>query len=173
MSDIKGKHIISLIESRPLTDMSETDLATVRAHSGVCSSCKRAFEAAQISVLLLKEGSPETFAPPPFFHTRVLTALRERQAASEPWAWSRIWKATGALAASMVATVAALVVLTFALPGTQTNTGSVQLSSANSAYSAEEVILNGGDLNANQLDAQTSDGQVLTTLYETDDVTEK
>jgi hypothetical protein len=173
MSEIERNHILGLIESQPLADMSETDLATVRAHSDICSSCKRAFEAAQISALLLKEGSPETFEPPPFFQTRVLAALRERQTASEPWAWSRIWKATGALASSMIATVAALAVLTFVIPGTQTNTGSVQLTSANSAYSEEEAILNEGELNANQLDIQTSDGQVLNALYETDGDTGK
>jgi hypothetical protein len=168
----KTDHIISLIESRPLTEMSETDVARVRAHSDVCPACQQGFAAAQISLLLLKEGAPEVFEPQPFFQTRVLATLRERQAASEPWAWSRIWKATGALASSMVATVAALAVLTFVLPGNSTSTVSVQGPST-SAYSAEEVILNESDLNANALDAGASDGQVLNALYETDDDTEK
>ena len=56
--------------------------------------------------------------------------------------------------------------LSFALPGTQTGTVSLP---ANNGYAAEEVILNAGDLSANELDAQTSDGQVLTALYETED----
>ena len=173
MSETNSKHIISLIENQPLTNLTEADLADVRAHNEVCSSCKRAFTAAQISMLLLREGAPEMFAPPPFFQTRVLAALRERQAANEPWAWAKLWKATGALASSMAATVAMLAVLTFVLPGTQTGSDSAQLNSASGAYSAEEVILNVNDPNANAMDAQPSDGQVLNTLYEAADNTEK
>jgi len=167
---MKNEHIIRLIESKPLAGMNEDELATVRAHAVVCSSCNRAFEAAQISALLLKERAGETFAPPPFFQARVLAALRERQAASEQWSWSRIWRATGALASSMVATVATIAVLTFVIPGTQTNS---ELSSVSNAYSAEDVILNAGDLpdnqpSDNQIDQQVSDGQVLATLDEAD-----
>lgn len=173
MSEVKKDHIISVIESRSLTEMSEAELAKVQAHSNVCSSCKRALEAAQISALLLKEGSPESFEPPPFFHSKVLAALRERQAESQNWAWSRLWKATGALASSMVATVATLAILTLVIPGTQTSTDSLQLSSANSGYSAEEVILNEGESSANQSNIQTPDGQVLTALYDADDDTER
>jgi hypothetical protein len=172
MSKTNNEHVISLIESGPLDELSETDLAKVRAHCEICSACKQAFEASHISMLLLKEGSPEIFEPSPFFQTRVLAAWRERQATSEPWAWSRLWKATGALASSMVATVAALAVLTFVLPGNQISTVSLQ-PAANSEYSAEEIILNEGDLNANALDAGASDGQVLNALYEMDDDTEK
>lgn len=165
---MKNEHIIRLIESRPLSNMNEDELAAMRAHAGVCSTCNRAFEAAQISALLLKARAAETFEPPPFFHTRVLAALRDRQAANEQWSWSRMWRATGALASSMVATVATIAVLTFVIPGTQTNS---ELSSVSNAYSAEEVILNAGDLpdsqsSDNQIDQQVSDGQVLATLDE-------
>lgn len=163
---MKNEHIIRLIESKPLSNMNEDELAMVRVHADVCSSCNRAFAAAQISALLLKERAAETFEPPPFFHTRVLAALRERQAANEQWSWRRMWRATGALASSMVATVATIAVLTFAIPGTQTNS---ELSSVNNAYSAEDVILNASDLPDNQVD-QVSDGQVLATLDEVDEV---
>jgi predicted anti-sigma-YlaC factor YlaD len=169
MSNTKGNHIINLIENQPLTELSETELATVRDHSNECSACRQAFEAAQISMLLLKEGSPTVFEPSPFFQTRVMAAVRERQAGSPAWSWSRIWNATGALASSMVASVAMLVVLTFVIPGTQTTTGSLQSSSPNDGYSAEEVILSDSDLNASHLDTQTSDGQVLNALYDDDD----
>jgi hypothetical protein len=68
-----------------------------------------------------------------------------------------MWRAAGALASSMVATVAALAVLTFAIPSQVTTV--TPETTALSAYSAEEVILDG------ESDDQASDGQVLTTLY--------
>jgi hypothetical protein len=155
---MKDKHIINLLESAPLAELSETDLSEIRAHAAECAGCLQAFEATQIAALLLKERANETFEPSPFFHTRVMATLRERQATSEQWAWSRMWRSAGALASSMVATVAALAVLTFVIPGQITTVTSE--ATALNAYSPEEVILNHGE--AEDL---VSDGQVLTTLY--------
>ena len=155
---MKDKHIINLLESGPLAELSESDLSEVRAHADECAGCRQAFDAAQIAALLLKERAAETFEPSPFFHTRVMASLRERQAANEQWAWSRMWRSAGALASSMVATVAALAVLTFVIPG-QVTTVTPETTALN-AYSAEEVILNHGES-----DDQVSDSQVLTTLY--------
>lgn len=158
---MKDKHIINLLESAPLAELSKSDLAEVRAHVAECAGCHQAFEAAQIAALMLKERSAETFEPSPFFHTRVMATLRERQTTNE-WAWSRMWRAAGALASSMAATVAALAVLTFVIPSP--NTTVTPETTALSAYSAEELILNYGDS-----DDQVSDGQVLTTLYEAEE----
>jgi anti-sigma-K factor RskA len=157
---MKDKHIINLLESAPLAELSESDLSEVRAHADECAGCLQAFEAAQIAALLLKERAAETFEPSPFFHTRVMASLRERQAANEQWAWSRMWRSAGALASSMVATVAALAVLTFVIPGQVTTVTPETFN----AYSAEEVILNHGES-----DDQVSDSQVLTTLYGAED----
>ena len=159
---MKDKHIINLLESAPLAKLSESDLSEVRAHAGECAGCRQAFEAAQIAALLLKERGDETFEPSPFFHTRVMAALREQQTTSEQWAWSRMWRAAGALASSMVATVAALAVLTFVIPGQVTKV--MPETTALSAYSAEEVILNRGES-----DDQISDSQMLTALYAEED----
>ena len=159
---MKDKHIINILESAPLAMLSESDLSEVRAHTDECAGCRQAFEAAQIATLLVKERSAETFEPSPFFHTRVMATLRERQTTNEQWAWSRMWRAAGALASSMVATVAALAVLTFVIPSQVTTV--TPETSALSAYSAEEVILNHGEF-----DDQISDGQVLTTLYEAEE----
>lgn len=157
---MKDKHIINLIEGTAFGSLSESDLITIRAHAADCSPCQRAFEAAQVSALMLKERVAEAFEPSPFFHTRVLATLRERQTANETWAWSRIWRETGALASSMVATVAALAVLTFVVPDTQLTDAFVETTSARNAYSAEEVILNPGEPD------EASDGYVLGTLYD-------
>jgi hypothetical protein len=158
---MKDKHIINLLESGPLAELSESDLSEVRVHASECAGCHQAFAAAQVAAILLKERAAESFEPSPFFHTRVMATLRERKIANDPWAWSRLWRSAGALASSMAATVAALAVLSFVVPSQTTVTPE---TSALSAYSAEEVILNRAES-----DDQVSDGQVLRTLYETEE----
>lgn len=150
------EHIISLLDERPLAELSESELHTVRGHIAACADCRREYDAAQISALLLKERAAETVEPSSFFHTRVLATLRERQAGNQTWAWGRLWRAAGALASSMVVTVAALGVLTFVAPGNP----EIQDIASNS-YSAEEVILNQGEM----ADEHASDSQVLNSLY--------
>jgi anti-sigma-K factor RskA len=167
---MKDEHIINLIESAPLASLTEHDLEAIRVHADHCAGCLRAFQAAQVAAHLLKERAAAEFEPSPFFHTRVMATLRERQTANESWAnsWAlgRLWRAAGALASTMVATVAALAVLTFVIPGSQVASGP-QLSSLSNSYSAEEVLL---DQNP-QLDEQLSDGQLLTTIYSGDEET--
>lgn len=163
---MRDEHIISLIENAPLASLSENDLTAIRAHADHCSDCLRAFEAAQISALLLKERAAAAFEPSPFFHTRVMATLRERQAkeswANNSWALGQMWRAAGALASTMVATVAALAVLTFVIPGSQVTSGPQQVSSLSNNYSAEEVLLNQSE----QPDEPLSDAQVLNTIYD-------
>lgn len=162
---MRDEHIMSIIENAPLSDLSESELANIRAHTEQCAECRRAFEAAQISTLLLRERVAETVEPSPFFQTRVLAALRERQAAGETNALRRLWNATGALVSSMAATVAALAILTVFAPGSQPTPGTQEIASAYNSYSAEEVLFDQSDLPAEQM----SYGQVLSTLYESDD----
>jgi anti-sigma-K factor RskA len=160
---MKNEHIINLIESTSLVSISESDLTEIRAHNAGCADCRRAFEAAQISALLLRQRAAETIEPSAFFHTRVLASLRERQTATDSWAWTRVWRAAGALASSMVATVAALAVLTFIVPENQVSSGEV--SALPASYTAEEVILNQSESPEQTSDDQVSDGQLLTSIY--------
>ncbi|HSS18741.1 MAG TPA: hypothetical protein VLL54_01455 [Pyrinomonadaceae bacterium] len=159
---MKNQHIINLIEDSSTGSLTEANLKAIQAHVGECSDCRLAFQAAQVSHALIKEHAAAEFAPPPFFHTRVLASLRERQAADESWSFARLWRAAGVLASSMVATFAVLAVLTFAVPETQ------QVSSLNNVYSAEEVILN----QSSQPDDE-SDVQLLTTIYGGEDESSK
>src|SRR5258705_13942569 len=156
-------HIINLIESAPLASLSSSDLTAIRRHTDDCVNCRQAFEAAQISMLLLRERAAETFEPSPFFHTRVLATLRERQTAGGQWAWSRVWGAAGALASSLVLTVAALAALTF-IPGNQATSGPQETTVLNS-YSLEDVLLDRGE----SLSVQVSEAKVLITLSGDDD----
>lgn len=155
---MKDKHIVSLLDNKPLTDLGETEMSVIRDHTIVCADCRRAFEAAQVSVLLIKERAAETFEPSPFFHTRVLARLRERQAETV-WAWQRMWRAAGALASSMAVTVVALGVLSIALPEPQTPVG-VETTTALNTYSAEELLLDEDEA----ADAQVTDSFIFT-LY--------
>jgi anti-sigma-K factor RskA len=161
---MRDEHIISLLENAPFASLSENDLQAIRVHTDRCLDCLRAFQAMQISALLLKERAAEEFEPAPFFHTRVMATLRERQADSSwanSWALGRMWRAAGALASTMAATVAALAVLTFVIPANQITSGP-QLSSLSKSYSAEEILLNQGE----QQDETLSDAQVLNSLYD-------
>src|SRR6266403_5244055 len=135
-----NEHVIGMLESKRFGGLDENDRAQIHAHAQACDSCRRAYEAAQVSAALLQERAAENFEPPPFFQTRVLAALRERQSANETWAWSRLWRTAGGLASSMVATVATLAILTFVFPGTQTAESQNPAPFAN-AYSAETVVL--------------------------------
>lgn len=155
---MRNEHIVSLIENTPLASLSEDDLSAIRAHTERCSGCLRAFQAAQVSGLLLKQRVSVEFEPSPFFHTRMLAILRERQAANESWAFGRMWRAAGALASSMAAAVALLAVFTFVVP--ERRIASQQVSSIPNGYSAEEVILD-----QTPQAEEVSEGQLLTTIY--------
>lgn len=159
---MRDNHIIDLIDETSFENLSDTDLKTIRSHVAECESCESAFAAARVASLMLKERTAEAFEPSPFFQTRVLAYLRESQTANENWGWSRIWRAAGALASSMVATVAALAVLTFVIPEAPYSSELGESASARNIYSAEEVILNPSELT----EEQVSDGYVLSTLYD-------
>ena len=156
---MKDQHIISLIENTSFGSISDSDLEKIKAHTAECDSCERAFAAAGVASVMLRERAAQTFEPSPFFQTRVMAHLRERQTASETWSWNRIWRAAGALASSMVATVVALMILTFVIPDAAT--GELVDASARNGYSVEEVILNPGES-----PDEVSDGHILTTLYD-------
>ena len=112
-------HIKKTLDETPLAKLGRTELAALREHAGACEECGRALAAAEASSLMLRTRAAESFEPSPFFQTRVLAALRERQAAEEGWTLARLWKSAGLLVSSMAATTAALVVLTLAAPQEQ------------------------------------------------------
>lgn len=159
---MRDEHIKRMLDEAPLSSLSRGELESVRAHAELCAECGRAFEAARAASLMLKERAAETFEPSPFFQTRVLAQLRERRAAEEGWTFARLWKSAGLLVSSMAATVATLAVLTFAAPQQEVNARQLP---ASGQYTAESVILDESDT----ADEQMTDGQVYTTLYESDE----
>jgi predicted anti-sigma-YlaC factor YlaD len=158
---MKDKHIIDILEQAPFADLSKSDLVAIETHANDCEKCRVAYEAAQVAAALLQQHAAKTFAPPPFFETRVLAVLRERKTINDSWGLGHLWRATGALVSSMAATVAILAGLSFVVPGGDTSNDVV---SAVNTYSAESVMF--GESTS---DDQVSDAQVLTTLYDTDE----
>jgi hypothetical protein len=98
--------------------------------------------------------------PSPFFHTRVMAAVREQQAVENVPAMLRLWGSAKALVSSMAVATAALAVLSFALPASPATSAVDQTASA---YSAESVLL--GQTN----DDQMSYEQVMSTIYDDDE----
>lgn len=156
---MRDEHIKQLLDEAPLASLGKAELASVRAHAESCEECRRAFEAARASSLMLQARTQEVFEPSPFFQTRVLAALRERRAAEEErWTFARLWRSAGLLVSSMAATTAALAVFTFVAPSETTVAQEVA-----GTYSAESVIFDEG------AEEQMTYEQVLTSLYGTED----
>ena len=84
---MKDKHIIDILENAPLADLTESESTLIRTHVEGCATCHRAYQAAQLSALLIKERTTEAIDPSPFFHTRVMAAWREQQAVERAPAW--------------------------------------------------------------------------------------
>ena len=160
---MRNNHITEILDSKPFASLSETDLATMRSHVASCGSCSRAYDAAQISALLIKERADEavrnSLNANPFFQTRVMAAWREGRETNVS-ALRRLWNSTGALVTTMAATTAALAVLAFVAPSSETIN---QPTAALAPYSAESVVLGQSDYE------QVTDDQVLSTIYSDDD----
>ena len=154
---MKEKHIIDILDNSSLGSLTESEVLEIRAHAESCPPCRRAYEAAQLSTLLIKERAAETIEPSPFFQTRVLAALREQQ--TNVPVLSRLWKSAGGLVSAMTLTTAALAAFSFLAPGAGTGT-SQETVAALSPYSAEAVVFN-----QDQSDDQITDEQVLSTIY--------
>ncbi|HEV2704330.1 MAG TPA: hypothetical protein VGV59_00310 [Pyrinomonadaceae bacterium] len=156
---MRDEHIIDILESAPFAALSAAEMERIREHTRACADCERAYEAARLASVLIGERAAATFEPPPFFQTRVMAAWRERQAASQQWTFSRVWKATGALVASMAASVVLLASVTFFAPA---NTLQTDTAFVSYPYSTDEAII-AQDL---QFEDEMTYGDVLTTIYE-------
>ena len=157
-------HITNILDNSSLENLPERDLLVIRAHVETCAECDRAFAAAQIAALLVKECADEASENSgnmnPFFQTRVLAAWREQQAMMSVSAFRRLWSTTGALFASMAATTAALAALTLFVPSSEPAS---QQTAALVPYSAETVVLD------QDQDSQLTDDQTLSAIYADDD----
>src|SRR5690242_13666879 len=156
---MKDKHITEILDKASIAALSESELNEVRAHVLECISCRDAYEAARLSVVVLKSRAQVVIEPSPFFQTRVLAAWREQQAVESVPAMLRLWRSARAIVSSMAVTTAALAALTFMLPAQAPLT----TDQTASALSAESVIM------GQSSDDQVTYDQVLSTIYQDDD----
>lgn len=155
---MNDKHIIEVIDNVALASLSQTQLEEVKGHTSDCGTCRTAFEAAQLSAVVLKQRAQVKIEPSPFFHTKVLAALRERQTVESVPAFFRLWKSASALVSSMALATMALAVLTFVYPDPATAV-TEQVASVDAA---EAVIFD-------QFEEQLTYEQVLATIYNEED----
>ena len=155
---MKDRHIIEVIDSVALASLSPIELDEVKVHTRGCASCRTALEAAQLSALVMRERAQVKIEPSPFFHTKVLAALREQQTVDTQPAFMRLWKSASALVSSMAVATILLGAMTFVFPepATALNEQTASLDAA------ESVIFDQGD-------EQLTYEQVLATIYDGED----
>ena len=154
---MKNDHITDLLESAPFSSLSKSELSAAREHIVGCADCQRAYEAALVAESLLKERAASTLEPSPFFQTRVMAALRERQMLSGVSPLRRMWRAAGLLVSSMVALVVLLAALTYF---EQPQLGVTEQASAFNFDFLEQV-----SFTQDAPDEDLTYAQVLTALY--------
>lgn len=159
---MESKHIIDILEDVPFTAISKDNLSTIRLHIVSCGSCRDAYEGAQLASTMMRQRAAQVIEPTPFFQTRVMAALRERQANESAPVLVRLWRSAGVLVSSLALTTAALAVFSFVSTSSQSYSVG-QETAVLSNYSAEGVIL-GQDQN----DDQITYDQVLNTIYDDD-----
>jgi anti-sigma factor RsiW len=135
---MKNEHILDILDEKAFADLNAAELRAIESHAAACDSCANAFAAARISSVLLRAEAVEEFAPTPFFQTRVMANLRERQAKMNPFsALAKLWQASAAMVVLMMAVVIGLIALTAFAPST------VSAGASNfDAYSTDMVIMN-------------------------------
>ena len=153
-------HIIKLLESRSPASFTPAEIEAIRAHTALCVDCKRAYEAAQASWLLLQERASAVIPPTPFFENKVLAAIREQSLVSNRFEFLKLWQVARPLVISMGVLTLLLLAFTFL-----TDRSFVETEAPNVAALSEnspEWVLVGQDEN----DDQVSSSQALTLIYE-------
>lgn len=164
---MKNEHILDILDEKAFTDFEEAELSFIKAHAAQCADCFQAFEAARISSVLMKTHAAESFEPSPFFQTRVMANLREKQAKINPFAAiGRLWKASASLVVMMMTMVVALIALTIFAPKLNTVSGA-QVSSFDN-YSTDMVIMN-----ERLPGREPTNEQVFQIIYNSDNVSRK
>ncbi|HYP29641.1 MAG TPA: hypothetical protein VE262_23210 [Blastocatellia bacterium] len=159
---MRDNHIIRMLEERAIDGLSEGEVITIEAHSADCSACLRAYEAARLAAEMLRARASETAEPTPFFKTRVMASIREKQLSPELPALLRMWKAAGSLVSMMAVLVVVLIGLT--VYSSSSGTQADELLAGQNIYSPEFVVLEPG-----ALDDGLAYDQVLSTMYDLGD----
>jgi len=161
---MRDEHILDILDAKSFGELTVDEKKVIDFHAAQCAGCRKSFEAARLSALLLKSGAENSFVPPAFFQTRVLANLREKQLKISPlFAFARIWRASGTLVVMMLTTVAVLIALTVFAP----NYGKV--SGASLSDSDADVVILDGKMPVKE----PSNEQVFQIVYGDDSTAEK
>ena len=159
---MRDQHITSLLEEEPLNRLSDDERAMIEAHVADCDDCLPSYRAARLAEGLIAARAAETQTVSPFFKTRVMAAMRERQLSPEPAAWVRIWRAAGSLLVMMTMLVIVLVGVSVFNSATIAPPSS-DIAINQSIYSTDEVIFGPDDASEETYD------QVFGTIYGSED----
>src|SRR5215218_5548347 len=109
---MRNAHIHEFLDRGRVSALDAADLAEVESHASACEGCRLAYDAARLADGLVAARTAAEVAPPPFFHTRVMAAVRERRAAQDVNVFAWLWRSAGSMFAAMTAVVLLLVTLT-------------------------------------------------------------
>ncbi len=139
---MRNEHILDMLDEKAFDEISADEKTSIEKHTAQCSACLKAYQSAKITSVLLKTSVTQNFEPSPFFQTRLMANLREKQAKVSPlFVFARMWKASGTLVAMMITTIFVLIGLTVFAPNYNQVSGATISASDND--SADIVILDG------------------------------
>jgi hypothetical protein len=163
---MKCRYITRLLEDKGGGGLNESDRMEVEKHTLNCSSCLRAYRAAQISKILLRAHTLQPAEPPPFFKTRVMSAFQKQLRASAlPFSIKRLWKASVSLVISIAVLVLVLLSVNFFGSAPQPQPASNGEYQTPGDYPIESVLYE-GNIYAPQ---EMSYGQVVQILFSTEE----
>jgi hypothetical protein len=163
---MRDDHIIDILDGEPIGRIGAAHLARAEAHALDCAACARALDAARVADGLVAARAGATIEPSPFFHTRVMAAVRERREADEP-SFARMWRSARALVGAMAAAVALLAgaAVYVAVPASQQPGTPADAVAAGTPYAAEWQAFDASSASESDL----SDDQLVAILYESED----
>ena len=158
-------HIIKMLDEKPFSTLGDGDIANAESHIAKCDQCKSAYDAARIAASLIQARTSETVEPGPFFKTRVMAAIGERQLTAEEPVLVRMWRAAGALLSTLALLLVTLTGMTIFSQSPDSQIQTPVVAASQNLYSPEYVVLERGDLDDDEL----ANDQVIGTVYDVED----
>jgi hypothetical protein len=161
---MRHEHITDLLDATPVARLGDAERSRVEAHARECAACARAYDAARLASGLVAARARESVEPSPFFRTRVMAAVRERNAAAEENGLARMWRAARTVVLGMAASVVLLASAAVVIPLSSPQPPAVAVDGT--PYSADLNPIERADLSPSDL----TDEQLVAILYESEDI---
>jgi predicted anti-sigma-YlaC factor YlaD len=154
-----SNHIKALLDGAPFSELSRHDLKIIEDHVESCEECRDAHTASRLSQLMLNQRVSEEIEPTPFFHTRVMAAIREKEK-KQTNIFALLWRSAGPVFSALLVIVAVLAGLSF-YPADSNELADVntamEIYTTDAVFSAPAIA-----------DNDMPYDQVLTVLYESE-----